>query len=568
MGFLILLVLANSLLNLETRRTKSQLERVVNFRILTSSIDNFNTHRYSVWHDNQVWEAEFGSKVLNVGSSYQAQAKLENLIFDTTDAQFANYDLSLGISGKMKILEILAEKKCDLECLFWRQINSVRRSWQTLYRQTTCDIFGKINNFFSGNQCENVFGLTNGLVLGGTDKFDKEMRQNFRTLGLSHLVAVSGFQVVLLVSFLEQILRKIGLSKKTQFLGSFVAIAFLILMVGPQPPVIRSGISLLLAQSVLLFLGKKIGSLRCLIFSALIMLIFNPFYIISVSFQLSFLASFGLILGLQSENVASLFFQNSQSFTPKILKVSNNSSKEQKTENQTQLTTQNTAGNLVQKRFQNNVQSIFPNPTRNPTEEDNFGETKLENSTSNSINNSNHNQQITTFLNQKVETQKAEISGNSNSQKLVNSEQVGTEQNPINSLTFNDYFDLYLTKFLSFFGELFWASFNSFLFTLPIIINISGQVSLLSIPVNLLIVPIIPILTIFNLAGLLPFLGVFPIFIASFVQSLLILLINDLANLKLVWTISSFSLWEMLAYYVVLVSIFRAIKLYKTRKQE
>ena len=135
-------------------------------------------------------------------------------------------------------------------------------------------------------------------------------------------------------------------------------------------------------------------------------------------------------------------------------------------------------------------------------------------------------------------------------------------------MTFNYYFDLYLTKFLSFFGELFWASFNSFLFTLPIIINISGQVSLLSIPVNLLIVPIIPILTIFNLAGLLPFLGVFPIFIASFVQSLLILLINDLANLKLVWTISSFSLWEMLAYYVVLVSIFRAIKLYKTRKQE
>ncbi|NJK70943.1 MAG: hypothetical protein HC932_01615 [Thermales bacterium] len=107
------------------------------------------------------------------------------------------------------------------------------------------------------------------------------------------MVAVSGFQVVLLTSFLERILFKLSLPKYLRILLSVFSMLLLILLVGPQPPVLRSVMTLLIIY-LALSLGRSVEYIRALIYSAIVLLFINPYYIYSISFQLSFLASFAL----------------------------------------------------------------------------------------------------------------------------------------------------------------------------------------------------------------------------------------------------------------------------------
>ena len=568
---LIILVLLNCFLSLQTRNNSNKVEKVISVRILASSMDSFGAFEYTVWHEGSIWNASFAPRVLAVGSEVKIKAKMESLVWDNSNKKFANYDLSLGINGNIKILEVLSAK-CDLECRFWQQLSWNKINLQNFYRGTICDTFGRINQFLSGNQCHNVFGLTNGLILGGSDKFDKEMRQNFRTLGLSHLVAVSGFQVVLLVSFLELILNRLRISRIWKLAWSFLAIIFLVLIVGPQPPVLRSGISLILAQSVLLILGKKISSLRCLLFSALILLIINPFYLISVSFQLSFLASFGLVLGFQKETLGNLFVSAKESKN-----LENNLSNQELTK----IVETNSKQNSNLESQANIAKNCRPNQKLETCtflesqESDKHKNQNWQNGSkvqsSNSTNLIAANIQMTNLQNEKLE--KESIKQNEtqgNFQALPNTKEIlKISKNKIKNNTPNlkSNFELsFFSKIFDFVGELFWATFNSFIFTLPIIINLAGAVSPISILTNLLVVPIIPILTIFNLLGIVPFLGIFPIFVASLLQSLLILLISDLAKLGIIWQISAFSSFELILYYATLILIYTFVKKIKQNR--
>lgn len=435
-------------------------------RIISSKMDNFGVFQYTIWSQSQFWNGIGSSnKVLEIGKNYTFEGKIRSFELDQSGKKFANYDLSLGITGLIEIEKVKnVDQNCSLECLFWQKLNQSRRSWQNFYQTELCGSFKQINNWLSGGECDNVWGLSNGLIIGGTDKFDAKMKQNFRTLGLSHLVAVSGFQVILLISILEIILSKLNLSHLIKFGLGILGIILLILIVGPQPPVLRSSLGFLLTQSVL-FLGRRISALRVLIYSSLILLLLNPFYLISVSFQLSFMASFGLVLGFGTDSIAGFLFKNE-----------------------------------IKSNLQNSL-------------------LKKENKQLNIGNNQFHQ-----ILSEKIQS------------------------------------------FWQFFVELFFATFNSFVFTLPIIINLSGQISPIAILTNLLIVPIIPFLTYFNLLALVPFLGIFPLFLTGIIQSLLILLINELSNFGLIWRMSNFQNWEFILYYSILIAFSLFLKSHNKEK--
>ena len=499
----------NKTSNLESKETAKTL---IKGRIISSKVDNFGVFEYMVWSQNQFWNGISTNKVLEIGKNYVFEGKIQNFEIDQSGKKFANYDLSLGITGVIKIEKVKSvEQNCDLECLFWQKLNQTRRNWQNFYQNELCGSFKLINNWLSGGQCSNVWGLSNGLIIGGTDKFDARMKQNFRTLGLSHLVAVSGFQVVLLISILEIILVKLSLGRKVKFGLGILGIILLILIVGPQPPVLRSSLSFLIAQSVLIFFGRRVSALRVLIYSSLTLLIFNPFYLISVSFQLSFMASFGLVLGFGTDSVASFLVK-------------------EKVENITETSNHNNSKNNP--IFSSNLVSNFNSKNIIPSI---FDQSSNKNQTKNQI-----------FV--KIKNLLAKPPINS-SKKLINESENNTKLKD-----FHQNLSKQFNSFCQFLVELFFATFNSFLFTLPIIINLSGQISPIAILTNLLIVPIIPFLTYFNLLALIPFLGIFPLFLTGIIQSLLILLINELSSFGLIWRISNFENWEFVLYYSVLIT--------------
>lgn len=518
--------------NITNSLVKERGKNLIKGRIIASKMDNFGVFEYTIWSQNEFWNG-IGSanKVLEIGKNYVFEGQIKSFEFDQSGKKFANYDLSLGITGVIEIEKANAEQNCDLECFFWQKLNQTRRNWQNFYQNELCGSFKQVNNWLSGGECSNVWGLSNGLIIGGTDKFDSQMKQNFRTLGLSHLVAVSGFQVVLLISILEIFLAKLELNRKVKFALGILGIVLLVLIAGPQPPVLRSSLSFLISQSVLVFFERRISSLRVLIYSSLILLILNPFYLISVSFQLSFMASFGLVLGFGTDSIASFLVK-------------------EKIENSTKTSNQN-----------NFEDSSTNNSKNNPIFSSNLA--------SNCSSNSNSKKIIPSIFDQNSDKTKTNNQfGNKDGNKilfkiknllvkpLINSSKKLTNQNEnnTNSEQFHEVLSRRFQFFWQFFVELFFATFNSFLFTLPIIINLSGQISPIAILTNLLIVPIIPFLTYFNLLALIPFLGIFPLFLAGIIQSLLILLINELSNFGLIWRISSFENWEFVLYYSVLIT--------------
>ncbi len=393
---LISLTVFHSIWQIQSKVSSTEQNIEIEFRVLDRKVDLFNRFVYYVFFDGGVWE--MGSPtLLNFGYKYLGLGTLSRFDFSANTDTFDKTALSLGVVGEIKLHKLIAQSTtCDLMCQTLKITQEARKYTAQTYLSASCKSFGFLVKVFAPkSNCEDVFALSFGLVLGGTDKFSRELYGQIRQLGLTHLVAVSGFQVILVISFLEFLALKGRLPRKIRLMLAILGVILLIMLAGPQPPILRSFLSVFLSLSILIFLGRKLDSLRALTYSGLILLWINPFYLVSVSFQLSFLASFGLILG------------NTQTNTE-------------------------TSVNWVKN-----------------------------------------------------------------------------------------------------FRELVVSCLATFLTTLPVVLMISGRVTMLAVITNILILPFIPVISLLNVAGLVPVLGQIPLAIAIIMQSMVITFVQELSSLSL-----------------------------------
>ncbi len=137
--------------------------------------------------------------------------------------------------------------------------------------------------------------MLQGVVFGNDKPMPQELKDQFNATGLSHVTAVSGTNIVILISMLVAFLLMLGLWRGQAFYGAVILIWLYIIMIGF--PV--SGVRAAIMGSVGLLagkLGRQNASSRVLTLTAAAMLMQNPMLLIyDVSFQLSFLASLGII---------------------------------------------------------------------------------------------------------------------------------------------------------------------------------------------------------------------------------------------------------------------------------
>ncbi len=136
--------------------------------------------------------------------------------------------------------------------------------------------------------------LAGGLVVGEKSALGKDLINDFRKAGLIHIVVLSGYNITIVADTIRRILsflpRTIGIG-----LGGIGILAFGIL-VGGGATVVRSCIMAIIALTASL-LRKDYNVSRALFIAAALMLIQNPLILFyDPSFQLSFLATLGLIL--------------------------------------------------------------------------------------------------------------------------------------------------------------------------------------------------------------------------------------------------------------------------------
>lgn len=135
--------------------------------------------------------------------------------------------------------------------------------------------------------------LSGGLLLGAKQSLGKEMLDNFRKVGLIHIVVLSGYNITIIA---EAIKRVFGfLPNKVNLIFSAISIIFFVMMVGGSATIVRAGI-----MTLLVLLSKNSSRRyqinRALLFAGFLMVLHNPKILLyDPGFQLSFVATIGLV---------------------------------------------------------------------------------------------------------------------------------------------------------------------------------------------------------------------------------------------------------------------------------
>ncbi len=141
--------------------------------------------------------------------------------------------------------------------------------------------------------------LAAGMLLGSDDAMPSDERQVFVRVGLSHVTAVSGFNIVLVGSAFFLLAIGLGWYRRSAAAIAIASIVLYVLLVGAPASAVRAGI-----MGCAFFIGSIIGrpgvGWRFLLFALAAMLFMNPLVIrYDVGFELSFLATAAILLSLE-----------------------------------------------------------------------------------------------------------------------------------------------------------------------------------------------------------------------------------------------------------------------------
>ena len=138
-------------------------------------------------------------------------------------------------------------------------------------------------------------GLASAVLLGDRDHLEDAMERDFRRLGITHLLVVSGTHFSVLVSMADTGLKRFRIPPKLRCCISMGIILLIMLLTGLTPSVVRAGIMHLMAQLSLL-LVRKSNLIHSFAFSGALMVLINPYAAMDCGLQLSFAAASCCIL--------------------------------------------------------------------------------------------------------------------------------------------------------------------------------------------------------------------------------------------------------------------------------
>lgn len=136
--------------------------------------------------------------------------------------------------------------------------------------------------------------LVSAMVLGSRAvNIPWQVRDQFTQVGLAHALAASGFQTSLLLAIVLALSR--GCSKPERLGLGIASLGIFASLSGFEPSVLRATI-MGIAGLIALVRGRQLRSAGVLLATAVLLLLFNPLWIWDLGFQLSFLATLGLIV--------------------------------------------------------------------------------------------------------------------------------------------------------------------------------------------------------------------------------------------------------------------------------
>ncbi|HET7292489.1 MAG TPA: DNA internalization-related competence protein ComEC/Rec2, partial [Vicinamibacteria bacterium] len=138
-------------------------------------------------------------------------------------------------------------------------------------------------------------GVVRAMLLGDRAGLDRDTLERFRASGTYHVLALSGAQVALVAGLLSFGLRRLGVGRGAEAAIVVVALSAYAALVGSDPPVVRAAV---MASFLVLGRGLELDgeAANLLGLAAILLLLWRPSDVADPGFQLSFVATLGLVL--------------------------------------------------------------------------------------------------------------------------------------------------------------------------------------------------------------------------------------------------------------------------------
>lgn len=139
-----------------------------------------------------------------------------------------------------------------------------------------------------------AYGVIAAMTLGDKSQLDTTLKETYAIAGAAHILALSGLHLMIIYAFITLFTGWWRFRILSQVLTVLAIWAFAFL-VGLSPSVVRA--AFMISVYALLSLGhRERMSVNTLAFTAIVMLVINPFALYDIGFQLSFMAVLAIVL--------------------------------------------------------------------------------------------------------------------------------------------------------------------------------------------------------------------------------------------------------------------------------
>jgi competence protein ComEC len=158
--------------------------------------------------------------------------------------------------------------------------------------------------------------VAEALLIGYKEDLDKKLVQSYSNTGVVHIIAISGLHLAMIYGLLIRLMQPFGNSRGNNYIRSFIILLVLwgfSFITGGAAAILRSavGFSFLLLSKCLAYKNNTINTLAA---SAFFLLVYNPFLLWDIGFQLSYTAVLGIVL-------FSKYIENWFCFKNKLLQI-------------------------------------------------------------------------------------------------------------------------------------------------------------------------------------------------------------------------------------------------------
>ncbi|MBR2951909.1 MAG: ComEC/Rec2 family competence protein [Clostridia bacterium] len=237
--------------------------------------------------------------------------KLTAKISALRDEDFGTYYLADGLLVEVNAEEFLSFENCEGEYL----------SLQKPFVATV------LSSIYEKTLGEEEGALVSALFLGEKSALHESTQLDVRRLGISHLIAVSGLHISILIYGLERLLRRLTVHRHIRSVACVLSLFAYLSVIGFPISAVRASLMYLL---ILLsyYLGSRYDSMSALAFVAVLLCFSSPYTVYDAGFWLSVMATGGVLAVVSKEEaknpnalrVPEIPIRNLKTFLFRVLK--------------------------------------------------------------------------------------------------------------------------------------------------------------------------------------------------------------------------------------------------------